>query len=729
LSIAVSVDQKALAESVAAFTAHHAESASTRAEFEDLAAGIWPASWRALVEQNLLGLHLPAEFGGDGAGLVELAIVLEETTFGLLPGPLLPTVLTSLVISRYGSGELPGSVLPGFVAGGTGACATDARGLTATRSGDGWVISGTTMPVLGALSAQTYVLGAQTVDGAGMGTVWFVVEESRRAEFEVTRLRSVDLTRDLGQIVLSGLHVPASHVLDVDSERLRSTAAALFCAESAGAARWCQTNGLAYTKVREQFGRPIAAFQAIKHKCARLFVRSELIAAAAWDAAAAYDQDADQFALAAAAAAVVCLPGAVDIGLETVTLFGGIGYTWEHDTHLYWRRAMSLQSLLGPRSSWELGLGQLARKIERRYDLQLDDEPDGLRSWVANQLAEAAGRTTSEQRAFLSDQGLVSPHYPRPYGIAAGPVAQVVISQEFERAGMIQPSTNIGEWALPTIIAHGTEEQRDTFVRPTLRGDIFWCQLFSEPGAGSDLASLRTRATKVNGGWLLNGQKVWTSQAKEADWGICLARTDADAPKHKGLSYFLIDIRSPGLEVRPLREANGGYLFNEVFFNDVFVPDARLVGEPGDGWRLARTTLGHERVTIAVGMGRRRELPADFLGIFAGDPPPEVLQQVGVLTADVNAFAALGQRSLLRQISGLQPGAEASVLKVQAAWNLTNLRRTVMEWNGAEAAALDGGGGESSQQYLSIPPSLIGGGTLEIQLNVIGELVLGMPRT
>jgi alkylation response protein AidB-like acyl-CoA dehydrogenase len=728
MSIALTEDQKALAESVAAFTARHANSASTRAEFEDLAAGIWPTSWRTLVEQNLLGLHLPAEFGGDGAGLVELAIVLEETTYGLLPGPLLPTVLTSLVISRHAGAKLCESVLPGFVAGGTGACATDARGLTATRNGDGWDVSGTTAPVLGALSAQTYLLGAQTADDAG-GTAWFVVEESRRAELEVTRLRSVDLTRDIGRITLSGLHVPAGHVLDLDSERLRSTAAALFCAESAGAARWCQTNGLAYTKVREQFGRPIAAFQAIKHKCARLFVRSELIAAAAWDAAVGYDQDADQFALAAAAAAVVCLPGAVEIGLETVTLFGGIGYTWEHDTHLYWRRAMSLQNLLGPRSSWELRLGQMARKIERHHDLQLDDEPEGLRSWVAEQLAEAAGLPEGNQRAFLSEQGLVSPHYPRPYGIAAGPVAQVVISQEFERAGMIQPSTNIGEWAVPTILAHGTDEQRETFVRPTLRGDIFWCQLFSEPGAGSDLASLRTRARQVKGGWLINGQKVWTSQAQEADWGICLARTDADAPKHKGLSYFLIDIRSPGLEVRPLREANGGYLFNEVFFNDVFVPDSRLVGEPGHGWRLARTTLGNERANIAVGMGRRRDLPEDFLGMFAGDPPTEVLQQVGVLTADVNAFAALGQRSLLRQISGLQPGAEASVLKVAAAWNLTNLRRTVMEWYGAEAATIDGDGGEASQQYLSIPPSLIGGGTLEIQLNVIGELVLGMPRT
>ena len=726
MPIALSEDQKALAESVTALTARHASKTATRAEFEDLAAGIWPLSWRALVDQRLLALHLPEEVGGDGAGLVELAIMLEETAFGLLPGPVLPTVLTSLLISRHGGAELRERLLPAFVAGGTGACATEAGGLTATRASGGWEVSGTTVPILGAVSAETYILGAQSADGE---TIWFVVAGEQRPALTVTRLQSVDLTRDMGRLTLSGLPVAVGQQLDLDSALLRATAAALFSAEAAGVARWCQTNGLAYTKVREQFGRTIASFQAIKHKCARLFVRSEMIAAAAWDAAEAYSQDADQFALAAACAAVTCLPGAVDIGLETVTLFGGIGYTWEHDTHLYWRRAMSLASLLGPRGRWELELGELARKIERHHDLQLDDEPDGLRPWVAGRLAETAALPADRQRAYLAEQGLASPHYPRPYGIGAGPVAQVVISQEFARAGMIQPSANIGEWALPTILAHGTEVQREAFVAATLRGDIFWCQLFSEPGAGSDLASLRTRAEKVDGGWRLNGQKVWTSQAQDADWGICLARTDPEAPKHKGLSYFLVDIRSPGLEVRPLREANGGYLFNEVFFNDVFVPDSHLVGEPGDGWRLARTTLGNERVNIASGMGRRRDLPADFLARLGATPPPEALRQAGALTADVNAFGALAQRLLLRQLSGLQPGAEASVLKVAAAWNDTNLRRAVMDWHGAEAAAIDGAGGQASQHYLSVPPTLIGGGTLEIQLNVIGELVLGMPRS
>ena len=246
---------------------------------------------------------------------------------------------------------------------------------------------------------------------------------------------------------------------------------------------------------------------------------------------------------------------------------------------------------------------------------------------------------------------------------------------------------------------------------------------------GLDLASLRTRAEKVDGGWRLDGQKVWTSQAAEADWAICLVRTDPEAPKHKGLSYFLVDMHSPGLEVRPLREANGGYMFNEVFINGHFVPDSRLVGQPGEGWRLARTTLGNERVNIAAGMGRRREQPADYLGALPGGPTPDMLRQAGVLTADINAFGALSQRQLLRQISGLQPGAEASVLKVASAWNDTSLRRAVLDWHGAEAAAHDGAGGEASQQYLSIPSILIGGGTLEIQLNVIGELVLGMPRT
>jgi alkylation response protein AidB-like acyl-CoA dehydrogenase len=399
---------------------------------------------------------------------------------------------------------------------------------------------------------------------------------------------------------------------------------------------------------------------------------------------------------------------------------------------------MSLQALLGPRGDWQRRLAGLSRALDRRHDLRLADEPAGLRSWATETLAEALPMPADARRRFLAERGLAAPHYPRPYGVDAGPAAQVVITEEFEKAGLVQPTTVIGEWALPTILAHGTDEQKEAFVGPTLRGDVVWCQLFSEPGAGSDLASLRTRAVKADGGWLLNGQKVWTSSAAEADWAICLARTDPEAPKHKGISYFLVDMHGPGVDVRPLREANGGYLFNEVFLTDVFVPDSRLVGNPGDGWRLARTTLGNERVNIATGMGRRREMPSDHLGPLGEQVPDEVLAECGVLTAGALAFAAMSQRLLLRQIQGLRPGAEASVLKVVHAWNVTSLRRAVLGWQGADAAALSGpvvgepvvgeSAGEAALAYLSLPPMLIGGGTLEIQLNVIGERVLGLPR-
>jgi alkylation response protein AidB-like acyl-CoA dehydrogenase len=191
-------------------------------------------------------------------------------------------------------------------------------------------------------------------------------------------------------------------------------------------------------------------------------------------------------------------------------------------------------------------------------------------------------------------------------------------------------------------------------------------------------------------------------------------------------------MHSPGVEVRPLREANGGYLFNEVFLTGVFVPDDRLVGNPGDGWRLARTTLGNERVNIATGMGRRQVRPVDYLPALDDQAPPEALAQMmtecGAITADLLAFAAMSQRLLLRQIAGLQQGPEASVLKVAAAWNATRLQQAVLSWQGPDAATIDGTNGAASQRYLSLPPTLIGGGTLEIQLNVIAERVLGLPR-
>ena len=281
-------------------------------------------------------------------------------------------------------------------------------------------------------------------------------------------------------------------------------------------------------------------------------------------------------------------------------MLGGIGFTWEHDAHLYLRRALANRQLLGGTARWRRELaGRALAGVRRSLAVEADD--DETREAAREFARSIAGLSTAEQRVRLADSGYLTPHWPRPYGLAASPRAQVVIDAELAAAGIRRPDLVIGAWAVPTILAHGTEEQQKRFAGPTLRGELDWCQLFSEPGAGSDLAALRTKATRTEGGWLLNGQKVWTSRATEADWAICLARTDPDAPKHKGITYFLVDMRSAGITLRPLRELTGESRFNEVFLDNVFVPDDCQVGEVNGGWPLARTTLANERVALGAG--------------------------------------------------------------------------------------------------------------------------------
>ena len=232
---------------------------------------------------------------------------------------------------------------------------------------------------------------------------------------------------------------------------------------------------------------------------------------------------------------------------------------------------------------------------------------------------QVAAAPEGERRRALVESGLAMPHWPAPYGRDAGAVEQLVVDEELERAGLTRPVLGIGAWAAPTILAHGSPEQHERFLVPTMLGEISWCQLFSEPGAGSDLAALRTRAERTEGGWVLSGQKVWTSVAQEADWAICLARTDPEAPKHKGITYFLVDMTSPGIDIRPLRELTGQAVFNEVFLDGVVVPDDCVVGEVDGGWPLARTTLANERVAMADrGFGGNVERALRLLGAAGG---------------------------------------------------------------------------------------------------------------
>ena len=285
----------------------------------------------------------------------------------------------------------------------------------------------------------------------------------------------------------------------------------------------------------------------------------------------------------------------------------------------------------------------------------LDDEIEWGRAWQAKL---AAGRW-------------VGIHWPAEYGgRGASPVQVAIFNMEYARSRALQPVNRVGiNLAGPTLLAHGTEEQKQRWLPPILDARELWCQLFSEPGAGSDLASLRTRAVRDEGGWLLSGQKVWTSYARHARWGICLARTDPDAPPHRGIGCFLVDMRSRGIEVRPLRELTGTAMFNEVFLTDVVVPDGCVVGSPTAGWACARTTLANERVSMASGSSFGPGVAAlfDLAGTEGVTDDPLVRDLLGRLVVDAHAVAALGLRTTLRAVGGAQPGPEASVRKLAAA--------------------------------------------------------------
>jgi alkylation response protein AidB-like acyl-CoA dehydrogenase len=550
----------------------------------------------------------------------------------------------------------------------------------------------------------------------------------------------------MGQLTIAGdsrVTIPVASQVMVSDDDVRGLALTLAAAESAGIARWCLETASEYAKVRVQFGRPIGQFQAVKHALANMLVAVEQCAAVAWDAAAAWSEDEDVAEdetrdrhLSARIAGAVALGAAAHCAKECIQLLGGIGFTWEHDAHFYLKRAMANLLLFasGDVGALEHEVAALAIAGARRnLAADLPAEAESLREEFRAVVAEVAAVEGADQRVAIAEAGLIMPHWPAPWGRGASPLEQLVIDEELAAAGVLRPHLAVGAWALPTLIAHGTVEQQERWVRPTLHGKLNWCQLFSEPGAGSDLAALSTKAERVEGGWVLNGQKVWTSLAQTADFGICLARSDPDAGKHAGITYFIVDMHAEGIDIRPLRELTGAAMFNEVFFNDVFVPDDAVVGAPGDGWRIGRTTLANERVSMSTGasfgpgvesltrtVARRSE---------RGEPsPPSVEERLGHLIAEAQSVALLGHRSTLRTLSGVDPGSGSSVRKLLGVEHEQRVQEMGMALYGANGAVLDGSAERWEQGFLSTRCLTIAGGTSEVQRNVIAERILGQPR-
>src|SRR5690606_26311243 len=616
---------------------------------------------------------------------------------------------------RHASGL---SKLPAGLADGS---RTAAVGLSGRLELDGSTVSGTVEPVLGAPLADVFVLPA--------GERWVVLE---RDEVTVGSLESLDVTRPVGSVTVDGVAVPDERILDAD---VRALAVVLLGAEACGVAGRALDDAVAYAKLREQFGRPIGQFQAVKHKCARMLIDVERARAAVWDAARALDEPEEQRAYALGVAAALAADAAVTCAEGNIQVHGGIGYTYEHDAHLIYRRALTLRALLGRASAHRAEVAALAvAGVRRPMSIDMPEEAEPVREEIRARVAELAAMEPLEQRAAMAEGGWVTPHLPKPWGRDAGPMEQIVIQQELKAAKVRPVPLMIAAWVVPSLVQYGTREQQERFLPPTLRGEIIWCQLFSEPGAGSDLAGLRTRAERVEGGWKITGQKIWTSLARDAQWGICIARTDPDRPKHDGITYFLVDMTSPGIDVRPLRECTGDAVFNEVFLDGVFVPDDLVVGPVNAGWRVARTTLANERVGLTSTFQLGGDLPkllelAAALGL-ADDPV--VRDGIGRLACDEHSFNLLGLRATLKQLSGTDPGATANVRKLVAmehGQQVTEFGFTLL----GEEGALTGGRKDELRRrwtrYLLASRAMsIGGGTTEVNLNVIGERILGLPR-
>ncbi|MFY9335272.1 MAG: acyl-CoA dehydrogenase [Mycobacterium sp.] len=664
-----------------------------------------PDAWRqvygGIAELGLFEVAVSEAAGGAGGSVEDLCAMVEEAARALTPGPVATTALATLVVTDpvVLQSLCSGRVTAGVALGG------DLRA-------DSGRVSGTVEYALGADSSGLLLLPA----GDDV-----VLVDCADSAVTVEPLAATDFSRPLARVTLDA--APVSR-LAVSRRRFEDLMATVLAAEAAGVARWTLDTAVDYAKVREQFGKPIGSFQAVKHMCAEMLLRSQQIAVAAGDAAvAAAGDDGDQLSIAAAIAAAAAIEAVTANAKDCIQVLGGIGITWEHDAHLYLRRAYGIAQALG-QSNWLRRVAALTLGGVRRT-LHIDlDSVDHLRPEITAAVTSVAALPADQRQVALAESGLLAPHWPKPYGREAAPAEQLLIDQEMAAAGVSRPDLVIGWWAVPTILEAGTAAQIDRFVPATLRGEIVWCQLFSEPGAGSDLASLRTRADRVEGGWTLTGQKVWTSAAHKAHWGVCLARTDPNAPKHRGITYFLVDMCSPGIVIRPLREITGDEMFNEVFFDDVFVPDEMVVGAVNDGWRLARTTLANERVAMAHGTALGNPMEQMLRDLAGRQPDPAVTDRLGRLLLAAQVGSLLDHRIAQLAVGGRDTSAEASARKLIGVRYRQALEEFRMDLSPGAGLVLN----PAVESFLNTRCLSIAGGTEQILLTMAGERLLGLPR-
>lgn len=729
MSIAITPEHYELADSVRSLVARVAPSEVLHAALESPVENP-PPYWQAAAEQGLQGVHLAESVGGQGFGILELAVVLAEFGYGAVPGPFVPSAIASALIAAH---DPQAKVLAELATGAAIAAYALDSGLTATRHGDVLVIRGEVRAVPAAAQASVLVLPVAIESR----DEWVVL---RNDQLEIEAVKSLDPLRPIAHVRANAVDVSDDALLSnltmTTAHALMST---LLSAEAVGVARWATDTASAYAKIREQFGRPIGQFQAIKHKCAEMIADTERATAAVWDAARALDdagESSSDVEFAAAVAATLAPATAQRCTQDCIQVHGGIGFTWEHDTNVYYRRALMLAACFGRGSEYPQRVVDTATTAGMRpVDIDLDPSTEKLRAQIRAEVAALKAMPREPRTVAIAEGGWVLPYLPKPWGRAASPVEQIIIAQEFTAGRVKRPQIAIATWIVPSIVAFGTDNQKQRLLPPTFRGDIFWCQLFSEPGAGSDLASLATKATRVDGGWRITGQKIWTTGAQYSQWGALLARTDPSAPKHNGITYFLLDMKSEGVQVKPLRELTGKEFFNTVYLDDVFVPDELVLGEVNRGWEVSRNSLTAERVSIGGSDSTFLPTLGEFVDFvrdyrFEGQFDQVARHRAGQLIAEGHATKLLNLRSTLLTLAGGDPMAPAAISKLLSMRTGQGYAEFAVSSFGTDAVIGDTERlpGKWGEYLLASRATTIYGGTSEVQLNIIAERLLGLPR-
>ncbi|MGX7727834.1 acyl-CoA dehydrogenase [Rhodococcus sp. 2H158] len=723
--------------------------------------------WKRFAEElGLAGLVLPEAAGGAGATLSEAGVVLEELGRSLAPLPFLSHTVAAELLAAAGAGtDLLESVASGQRRATVVTSWDGPLSLTATATADGVELAGEVDGVPDGLGADLFVVEVPLPDGPALALL-----TANAPGVEVIDTSDLDPSLPRARVTLTSS--PATLLPGATEEHLTHALAVARTGLAAillGTARAALEQTVAQSMERSQFGRLIGSYQAIKHRLADMMVEVETTASAvsrAIDAIITESADASHSADLALTWAVEKTTHLVD---EMIQLHGGMGYTWEHDAHLYYRRIHAARGLLGAGDgARDRAWASLAESLTSSAPEQEDDTATSSGADVAAEVQDfidrqwEPGLTVREWWQRMAAERLNLPSLPEELGGRGWTSAdEGVLAETMTSAGVTLGPGGIGRaLAAPTIAAAGTAEQKARFLPGILDGTEAWCQLFSEPGAGSDLAGLRTKAVRDGDVWRITGQKTWTSNAHLADFAILLARTDADVPKHQGITYFLFPMRQEGVEIRPIREMNGHSMFNDVFLDGAVVPDEYRLGKLGDGWKLANLTLSVERSSIAASPTMTPAMPGEIAGHLER-PAAEFVEafdphSLGVVTdesvatllrlaedrgaddvgvrRDLVRLAHMSQirvESMRRAKVGLDvTGAEPNIGKLHSNAALRLARDLAVRILGPSTARAPQSADETWARELLLytPAPAIYGGTDEIQRNIIAERALGLPR-